>query len=347
MIDLRSDTCTKPTEAMRRAMADADVGDDVLGDDPTVRALEERTAELLGKEDAVYVTSGTLANQIALRTHALGDEILCEASAHVHLYEGGGAAALSGVSLRTIDGRRGLFGPQDVDPMIRAIKGKMHTWMIPPARLLCVENTHNVGGGTVWPLEQLNAVAERARHHGLSVHMDGARLWNAAAKTGISVADYAGSMDTVSVCFSKGLGAPVGSCLAGPADFVLRCRRGKQLYGGGFRQAGIIAAGALHALNHHRERLVDDHRNAGIFAEAVAELKGVDLDPTGVETNLVYFDVAEGTAPALCAACEERGLRILPMGPRKIRAVFHLDISATDAAAAAGIVAEGLKDVRA
>lgn len=326
MIDLRSDTCSTPTDAMRKAMAAAPVGDDVYGDDPSVKALERETAALLGKEDAVYVPTGTMANQIALRVHAQGDEILCEASAHVHLYEGGGASALSGISLRHIAGRRGLFGPEDVDPLIRKPGGSVPAWLIPPTRLLAVENTHNAGGGTVWPLAQLRAVADRARHHGLAVHMDGARLWHAVARTGTDAAAYAATVDTVSVCFSKGLGAPVGSALAGTADFVAKARRFKQMFGGGMRQSGIVAAGALHALERHRDRLMEDHANAARFAEALAAMPGIDLDPETVETNIVYFGLTAGNAPDFCAACLKAGLHMLPMGPAKVRAVFYLNI---------------------
>ena len=250
-IDLRSDTITKPTPAMREAMAAADVGDDVFGEDPTVRELEAETAALLGKEAALFTVSGTMANQLAVRSHTEpGDEILVEANAHLYYYEGGGPAALSGVSCRCLQGQRGVFNSADVESALRPSDPHF-----PRSRLVCIENTHNRGGGKIWPLERIQEVAAAARLHGLQLHLDGARLWNAAAATGIAERQWAAPFDTVSVCFSKGLGAPVGSALAGSAALLARARRFRKMFGGGMRQAGIIAAGALFALRHHRARL--------------------------------------------------------------------------------------------
>jgi threonine aldolase len=342
MIDLRSDTITKPTPAMRRAMAEA-VGDDVYGDDPSIRALERRTAELLGKEDAVYMVSGTMTNQVALRAHTEpGDEVLADVAAHIAVLERGAPAALSGVTMRGLAGRNGIFTAEDV----RLALGAPHAFLPatqPPAKLLCLENTHNIGGGTIWPLPAIHAAAEVARAHGLKLHLDGARLWNAAAATGIAEAEYAAPFDTVSVCFSKGLGAPVGSALAGTRAFVGRARRFKALFGGGIRQGVIVAAGALYALEHHRLRLVEDHVKARQFAERIAGLPGIAIDLATVQTNIVRFQLKQGTAGAFVNRCYERGLHMLPAGVHGVRAVMHLDVSEADVDRAAAVVAGVLK----
>ncbi|MGD8319048.1 MAG: threonine aldolase family protein, partial [Gemmatimonadota bacterium] len=242
---MRSDTVTLPTPAMREAMADAPVGDDVYGEDPTVKQLEARAAELLGKEDAVYVPSGTMSNQVALRTHTQpGDMAIMDAAAHMAINEGGGAAALSGVTIWRVD-KGGLFDAEDVEAALDVPHPFNPPHHAPHLRLVCVEQTHNAGGGVIWPLDRLRAVADAARSNGLLLHMDGARLWHAAAASGIPEREFAAPFDTVSVCFSKGLGAPVGSALVGSAEIIARARRFKQMYGGGFRQAGILAAGAL------------------------------------------------------------------------------------------------------
>ncbi|MBM4017824.1 MAG: low-specificity L-threonine aldolase [Planctomycetes bacterium] len=323
MIDLRSDTVTRPTAAMRRAMAEAQVGDDVLGDDPTVQALERRTAEVLGLQAAVYMPSGTMTNQVAIRAHTEpGDEIILEAMAHSYFFESGAPAALSGVSCRLIEGRRGLFTAEQVRAALRP-----RNYHFPPTRLVCVENTHNRGGGTVWPLAQVEQVAAAAREAGLALHMDGARLWNASAASGVPERQYARHFDSVSVCFSKGLGAPVGSALAGTAAFIERARRFRKMFGGGMRQAGIIAAGALYALEHHRARLAEDHANARRLAEGIAAMPGIDLDPATVETNIVIFRVTSMPAADLAARLKAAGVLVLASGPDAIRAVTHLDVS--------------------
>lgn len=347
MIDLRSDTVTRPTAAMRAAMAEAPVGDDVYGDDPTVRALERRTAELLGHEAAVYMPSGTMTNQVALRAHTeSGDQILCDGQAHIAILERGAPAALSGLSIRAIPGRNGVFSADEV----RAACLRSHRFLPsiqPPTKLVCLENTHNVGGGTIWPLATLREVLDTARDAGLATHLDGARLWNAAAATGIDVADYAGGFDSVSVCFSKGLGAPVGSALAGGAAFVARARRFKALFGGGFRQAGLIAAAALYALEHHRDRLSDDHANARRLALGLAAIEGIDIDPEAVATNIVRFRLTAMPAPAFVEACFAAGVYMLPSGPHGVRAVTHLDVSAADIDAAVGRVRTVMADATA
>jgi threonine aldolase len=327
MIDLRSDTVTKPTAAMREAMARAEVGDDVYGDDPTVRALEARTAEILGKDDAVYLPTGTMSNQVALRTHTeSGDEILAEAGAHVFMNEGGAPAGLAGLLVRTISGDRGIFTPAALEASLRALHRFNPTTIAAPTKLVCVENTHNAGGGTVWPLEAVEAVAEVARRHGLRLHLDGARLWNAAAASGTPEADFAAPFDTVSVCFSKGLGAPVGSALAGPRPLMERARRFKQMFGGGFRQAGIVAAGALHALDNHRADLPNDHRRAATLAAGLSALPGVELDRATVETNIVRFRLRGVSAFAVAEQAHAHGVYLLPSGTSAMRAVVHRDI---------------------
>lgn len=325
-IDLRSDTVTQPTPAMRRAMAEAEVGDDVFGDDPTVQHLEARVAAWLGKEAALFVPSGTMANQLAVRVHTRpGDEILVEAQAHLYYYEAGAPAALSGVMCRCLEGRRGVFTAAQVDAALRP--PDVH---FPPTRLVCVENTHNRGGGKVWPLATLREVAACARRHGLALHLDGARLWNASAASGVPEREYAALFDTVSVCFSKALGAPVGSALAGPAELIGAARRFRKMFGGGMRQAGILAAAALYALEHHRERLAEDHARARRLAEVLAGLPGAAIDPATVETNLVYFRVTRRPAAEVVAALAAEGVRVLASGPDTVRAVPHLNVTAAD-----------------
>ena len=286
-IDLRSDTVTRPTAAMRRAMAEAEVGDDVLGEDPTVNALQRRTAELLGKESALFVPSGTMANQIAVGVHTTpGDELLCDETSHVYVWEGGGIARLSGVTARTIAGERGLLAPALLRDKVRPDDGHYVR-----TRLVCLENTHNRGGGRVQPIEQVGEVSAWARAQGLAMHLDGARLMNAVVATGIPAHEWARHFDTVSICFSKGLGAPVGSALAGPGELIREAHRLRKVFGGGMRQAGILAAAALHALEHHVERLAEDHANAQILARAVEETEGLRLESGPVETNLVWIAV--------------------------------------------------------
>src|ERR1019366_1724156 len=295
----------------REAMARAEVGDDVFGDDPTVKELERRTAELLGKEAALFVPSGTMANQLAIRSQTEpGDEILVEANAHIYYYEGGAPAALSGVMCRCINGQRGIFTGADVEASLRP--ADQH---FPRTRLMCLENTHNRGGGKIWSIEQIREVAAAARKHGLQLHLDGARLWNASVAAGIPERDYAAYFDTVSVCFSKGLGAPVGSALAGPKAFIERARRFRKMFGGGMRQAGIIAAGALFALRNHRERLAEDHANAQALAAGLTGVRGVEADPTEVETNMVRFRVRSLPAQQAVDRLRERGVLVLAVGP--------------------------------
>jgi threonine aldolase len=325
-IDLRSDTITRPTREMRNAIAEAEVGDDVFGEDPTVNRLEARAAEILGKEAAVFVPSGTMSNQIAIRAHTEpGDEILLEAFSHLYYYEAGAPSALAGVSVRCLPGMRGIFTPEILDAAIRP--SNLH---FPPSRLLCLENTHNRGGGTVWPLAQMRAVTETACRHGIRVHLDGARLWNASVASGVPEREYAALADSVSVCFSKGLGAPIGSALAGPREFIARARRFRKQFGGAMRQGGIAAAGALYALEHHRDRLAEDHVNARRLAEALSRMPGVELDPAAVQTNIVMIRITSRPASAVVERLSSLGVRVLATAPDTIRAVTNLHVSSDD-----------------
>ncbi len=328
---------------MRQAMASADVGDDVYGDDPTVKRLEARVAELLGKEDAVYVPSGTMSNQIAFRVHTEpGDMAIMEGSAHMVINEGGGGAAHSGVTVWRIRGRGGVFTPDDVDEAIEVPHPFNPPNHSPRPRLVCVEQTHNQAGGVVWPLDTLRSVSGAARDLGLATHMDGARLWHASAATGVAEETYTESFDTVSVCFSKGLGAPVGSALVGSGELIARARRFKQMFGGGFRQAGIIAAGALYALEHHRNRLPEDISRARRFAEALQDLPGISLHLAAVQSNIVRFEVTSMSAGGFVDACYARGTHLLPGGHHGVRAVMHLGITDDDAEQAVETIREVL-----
>ncbi|HEY8751300.1 MAG TPA: low-specificity L-threonine aldolase [Tepidisphaeraceae bacterium] len=326
MIDLRSDTVTRPTPAMRKAMAEAEVGDDVFGEDPTVIALEQETAELLGKEAALFVPSGTMGNELAVRLHASsGDEILLEAGAHIFNHEAGGAAALSGVTCRLIHGHRGIFTAAHVLAQLRP--EDVH---FSPVKVVCVENTNNAGSGSVWPIGTLSELSNAARSRGIAMHMDGARLWNAAVASGISEKQFASHCDSLSVCFSKGLGAPVGSALVGPRAFIERGRRFRKMWGGGMRQAGILAAGALYALRNHRHRMSEDHANAKKLAEGLASIKGVELQGEPLQTNIVRFRIKDKEAGPIVAKLKERGVLVFGTGPDSIRAVTHLEITSSD-----------------
>lgn len=339
-IDLRSDTVTRPSAAMRRAMADAEVGDDVFGDDPTVNRLQERVASLLGKEAALYVASGTMGNEVAIRALTEpGDEIILHRHSHVYVYEGGAPAILSGCSFHLLDGARGLFNDADVHAAVREDDEHM-----PRSRLVVVENTHNRGGGAVWPLAQVAAVERAARAHDLRVHIDGARLLNACAAIGHAPAEYARHGDTVSICFSKGLGAPVGSALAGTREVIRRARRARKVFGGGMRQAGVIAAAALYALDHNVDRLAEDHANARHLAQGLAAMPGITLDPATVETNIVYFDLDPAIgAEAFCRELHAAGVWMLSVTAERVRAVTHLDVSRAGIEKAIEIVGRTLK----
>ncbi len=324
-IDLRSDTVTQPTSAMRKAMVEAEVGDDVYGEDPTVNALQEKVANLLGKERALFVPSGTMANQLAIRSQTQpGDEVIIEATSHSFNFEGGGGAALSGIQFHCLKGERGILEPQQIE---EAIRPEDHHY--PVTRLICLENTHNRAGGSIFPLEKMRGIYQLAKSRGLWVHLDGARLWNASVATGIKPAVFAQYADSVSVCLSKGLGAPVGSLIAGSKGLIDRAHRFRKMFGGGMRQAGIIAAAGIYALDHHIERLQEDHQNAKRLAMGLKEIKGVSINPEDVETNIVIFDISQTgiTASQLAEAMKREGILIHPIGKTQVRLVTHLDVS--------------------
>jgi threonine aldolase len=323
--DFRSDTVTRPTPAMRAAMASAEVGDDVFGDDPTVRRLEEATAERLGHEAGLFVPSGTQGNQIAIGIFCRpGEEVVLDGNSHSVHYEAGGAAALWGAQLRPLASPRGILGAAQVREAIRPDDDHA-----PHTRMVILENTHNRGGGAVWPLDAFRSVLAVAREKGLAVHLDGARLWNAEAATGSPVRSWAEQCDSTTVCFSKGLGAPVGSCLVGSRTFIREARRLRKRLGGGMRQVGILAAGALYALEHHVARLADDHRHARLLAEGLQALPGVTVDLGRVETNMVYADFP-GAADEAVARLKEAGVLGHAVGPRTLRFVCHLDVGPED-----------------
>ncbi len=327
-IDLRSDTVTKPTPAMRKAMAEAEVGDDVFGEDPTVNRLQERVAQMLGKEAALFVPSGTMANQLAIKSHTQpGDEVIIEATSHPYNFEGGGGAALSGIQFHCLKGSRGILDASQIE---EAIRPEDHHF--PVTKLICLENTHNRGGGAIYPIEKMKEIYQMAKAKDLLVHLDGARLWNASVATGIPPQQYAQWADSVSVCLSKGLGAPIGSLIAGSSLFINRVHRFRKMFGGGMRQVGIIASAGLYALDHHLERLKKDHQHAKRLAVGLRELKGVSIEPKQVETNIVIFDIAETgkTGVQIAEAMKNHGVLIHAFGRTQIRLVTHLDVTEED-----------------
>lgn len=333
MIDLRSDTVTRPSDGMRQAMYRAEVGDDVWGEDPTVKTLEERVAGMLGKEAALYVPSGSMGNQICIKVHTqAGDEVIAEKGSHVFNFETAGAAFLSSVQIHTVEGVRGVLG---IEGVRQAIRPKIY--YMPRTRLVCFENTHNRAGGTITPLESMAAVSAFARGEGLRVHLDGARLWNACVATGVAPAAYAAHADSVSVCLSKGLGAPVGSVVAGTRDFVDEARHYRKIFGGGMRQVGVLAAAGLYALDNNIDRLREDHEKAAVLARALGELPGLEIDPLTVQTNIIIMSVARsGKRPEeIIAALRAKGVLVSMGNYMGLRAVTHLDVSMEEVRAAA------------
>ncbi len=338
-VDLRSDTVTRPSPEMRRVMAEAEVGDDVYREDPTVERLQEAVAALLAKEAALFVPSGTMSNQLCLRTLTrIGDEVIVHEDAHVLHYEGGSAAALAGLQLRPLPGALGVLDPLSVEAAVRpAGEGFARTGAVE------MENTHNRCGGTMWTVEQMRAVAEVAARHRIGVHLDGARIWNAHVASGVSPADYAAHADSVSVCFSKGLGAPVGSALAGSRAFIEEARLHRKRYGGAMRQAGIIAAAALYALEHNVQRLAEDHQNAQVLADLLRTVPGVELIHP-VQTNIVIARVSGAgfTAQQALHTLKQNGVLCGASGPDTIRFVTHLDVGTSEVREAAETAARVL-----
>ncbi|MDP9033674.1 MAG: aminotransferase class I/II-fold pyridoxal phosphate-dependent enzyme [Myxococcota bacterium] len=336
-LDLRSDTVTRPTLDMRAAMARAEVGDDVYREDPTTRALEEKVAELVGKEAALFVPTGTMGNQIALLVHTQrGAEVIVGEGAHVANFESGAAAAWSGVQF-AVAGRGGVFTAADVRAQVRPA-GEM----FPQTALVSVENTHNRSGGRVFPLDDVLAIAHEARRHHLALHLDGSRLWNAAVASGMSEASLSAPFDTVNVCFSKGLGAPAGSALAGSKALVERARRFRKMLGGGMRQTGVLAAAALYALEHHRRRLIEDHDAARRIAVALAGCPGVIVNPRDVETNIVVVTLSTPSAAEVVRSARDLGVLCQAISPDAIRLVTHLDFPLDAAENAAAILARAV-----
>jgi threonine aldolase len=319
-------------------MAEAEVGDDVFGEDPTVNELQERVASMLGKERGLFVPSGVMGNQLAIKSHTQpGDEIILEQDAHIFQYETTAPAFISHVQVYTIPGKRGVITAEQIKKVIRS-----KAYYLPTTKLICLENTHNRAGGTIFPIDEMKRVHELAIEHGLKMHLDGARLWNASVASGISLRDYAQYFDSVSVCFSKGLGAPVGSVLCGNEDFIERAHRFRKILGGGMRQVGVLAAAGLHAIEHNIERLKEDHEKARCFADMVNQSGRIMVDLESVQTNIVIVDIerTNKNPEELLAALKERGVLLTQGGYRQLRAVMHLDVSMEEVQTAAKIIQE-------
>jgi len=325
IIDLRSDTLTVPTPEMRDVMASADVGDDVFGEDPTINKLQDKIAALTGKEAALFAASGTQANQISINVHTQpGDEVICEKQSHIFNFEAGAAAALSGAQLHTLSGRYGVLDPEEVELAVRPAD---HHY--PRSRLIALENTHNKWGGTIYPVNDIIKIRMVCDKHNLKMHLDGARLWNASAASGVSIKEYSRYFDSVSLCFSKGLGAPVGSIIAGSKEFIEKAHYYRKLYGGGMRQAGILAAAALYAVENNFERLTEDHRRARVLGEGVNQLPGFVVNLQTVQTNIVIIDTSLNSRSAMQIASdlEEKGVRVIPFSPTRLRMVTNMHIT--------------------
>ena len=336
MIDLYSDTKTKPTAGMREAIASAEVGDSQKDEDPTVLRLQEMVAELVGKEAALFLPSGTMCNQIALKTHTNhGETVIADRLSHTLISEAGAAGLISGVLFNKLDGDSGRYTPDQVESAIQT--GSRYE---SPTTLLWAEQTNVYGGGAIWPLDQLQSVAEVAREHGLKSHLDGARLFNAVVETGVSAADYAAGFDSTWICLTKGLGCPIGAVLAGSAEFIDRARGYQHKLGGAMRQAGIIAAAGIYALENNVERLADDHANARLLASGLREIAGIELLNDTPQSNMVFFSVENAglSVPEFLLEIERRGVNMCPIAPGQIRAVAHLDITSTDVETALGVV---------
>jgi len=327
-IDLRSDTVTKPSKQMRQVMAKAEVGDDVFGDDPTVNLLQWKVAEMLGKETSLFVPSGTMANLVSILTHTQpGDEVIMEKESHTFNYEVGGAAALAGIQINPLIGNRGILEKEQIEQAIR-----MPNVHIPQTKLICLENTHNRGSGAIYPIKKIRSINELSRASGIKMHLDGARLFNACVATGIDTREYAQYFDSLMFCFSKGLGAPVGSIIAGKKEFIEKAHRYRKMLGGGMRQIGILAAAALYALEHNIDRLAEDHQHAKMLANALSKIKGFQIDPEHVETNIVVFDVSNSglTVDEVIEKMKEKGVLLISFGATLVRAVTSLQVTRED-----------------
>ena len=327
-IDLRSDTVTKPSKAMRQAIAEAEVGDDVFEDDPTVKKLEEMVAELLGKEKALFVPSGTMANEVAIKSQTKpGDEVILEEDSHIYNYEVGAPSVLCGVQLNPLKGERGVLTIQQILDHIRP--EDIH---VPQTTLICLENTHNRAGGTIYPLEEIKKIRGATKPFGIKIHLDGARLWNATIATGIPLDEYARHFDSVSVCLSKGLGAPIGSVISGTSDFIQIARRNRKMFGGGMRQVGIIAAAGIYAIENNFNRLIEDHRNAKALAQGLSKILKISVDLESVQTNIVVIEIKEigMEVGEVLEKLKKRGVLAVPFGKTKIRCVTHLDVNRDD-----------------
>lgn len=340
-IDLRSDTVTRPSEAMRKAMYEAEVGDDVFKEDPTVNKLQNYAAELLGKEAALYVTSGTMGNQLCLNVHTNpGDEVICEKDCHIFNYESGSPAALSGIQLYPLEGKLGVFTVEQAADALRPASA----YYMPKSRVLEVENTHNRAGGTIHPIENIRKLSTFAKQNNLVFHLDGARIWNASAATGISVREYASYFDSISCCLSKGLGAPVGSIIAGSREFIDKAFRVRKAWGGGMRQSGVIAAAGLYALQHNRERLKEDHEKARILAEWICSNPSLEIDMASVQTNILIFKPLKISVAEALDKCKQKRLLFSVGKIDSLRAVTHLDVSFEDIQASLEIMKTVFKD---
>lgn len=337
-IDLRSDTVTRPSEAMRNAIASAEVGDDVFGDDPTVIRLERKVAEMFGKEAALFVPSGTMGNQVAIRSLAQpGEEIICDEGCHIFNYEAAAGAALSGLLFHVVRGVRGVFTAADIAPLLRG--GDLHS---PRTGIIAIENTHNRAGGTIFPIDGMQSLRELADENRVAIHLDGARIWNAHVATGIPLSDYAQFADTINVCFSKGLGAPIGSAVVADRDLIAIARRNRKMFGGGMRQVGILAAAAVYALDHNIVRLAEDHDNAWYLAESLSEIEEVYIDLDSVQTNIVVIGIEKSGREVsdVVAALKEKGVLAVGFGRHKIRCVTHMDVNREDIAEAIRVFRE-------
>ncbi len=338
MIDIRSDTVTRPSKGMFEAMMSAPLGDDVFGEDPTINRLQEICASLSGKESALFVPTGVMGNQLAIKSHTdAGDEVIVESESHILNYETAAPSVISSVQLLPVKGSNGVMDPSEIQKHIRTTE-----YYFPKTKLVCLENTHNRAGGTILPVDNIKEISALAKSFGIKTHLDGARIFNAYVETGIALKDYASMFDSVSFCFSKGLGCPVGSILCGPSDFIERARKWRKILGGGMRQAGILAACAIYALENNIERLREDHEKARKFAAEIAGADGIELMPKVVETNIVIFSVKGMEKEKFLKMMKERGVILSSGSYDNIRAVFHLDVTGEQTMIAAGKIAEAV-----